>query len=81
MKRAFILIASIFSFCHKRDKRERIAHSYSEIDETVNNLSTTWKARSYDRNFKPSLGSISEGLDYLQNNLNQHMMTFLIITI
>ena len=66
MKRAFLLITLIvFSLCHKRDKRERIAHSYSEIAETVNNLKTTWKARAYDENFKPSLGSIIEGLDRL----------------
>jgi len=45
---------------HKRE-RETISHSYEEIANTVNELKTTWKATTYERNYKPLLGAILDG--------------------
>jgi hypothetical protein len=47
---------NFFKF-HKK-QREMIPHTYDEIANTVNKMKTTWKAKTYERNFKPLLGAI-----------------------
>ena len=50
---------NFFKF-HKK-QREMIPHTYDEIANTVNKMKTTWKAKTYERNFKPLLGAILDG--------------------
>ena len=45
---------------HRRE-RQRISHSYDKIAKTVNSLKTTWKATTYKKDYKPSLGAIIDG--------------------
>ena len=74
MKNVYLLFVLIL--VSSLDERETIKHSYSLISEQVNKLKTTWKARSYDRDYKPLLGSILTGLEplpekkFLKKNLN-----------
>ena len=74
MKSVYLLFVLIL--VSSLDERETIKHSYSLISEQVNKLKTTWKARSYDRDYKPLLGSILTGLEplpekkFLKKNLN-----------
>lgn len=60
--RTILLIISfiyVFSFA---PQREFIRNNYKEIAKTVNSLKTTWKATSYDRDFKPLLGAILDDI-------------------
>ena len=61
MKAALLIIAfiSVSSFV---SKREFIRNNYKEIAKTVNSLKTTWKATTYDRDFKPLLGAILDDI-------------------
>ena len=58
----FILLLVIVS---SFDQRETIKNSYSQIAAKVNSLKTTWKARAYERDYKPLLGSILNGIENL----------------
>ena len=74
MKKLFFLLAIIL--VSTLDERETIKNSYSLISEQVNKIKTTWKARTYERDYKPLLGSILNGLEnlpekkFLKKNLN-----------
>ena len=39
-------------------ERESISHSYSEIAKIVNNMKTTWKAKTYKKDQTPLLGAL-----------------------
>ena len=41
-------------------EREIIKHRYEIISKKINNLNTTWKATTYDRDYTPLLGTIVE---------------------
>ena len=42
----------------ERTERESIPHSYEEIAETINNLKTIWKAKTYKKDYTLFLGAI-----------------------
>ena len=44
-------------------EREKIPHSYEDIAKTVNKMKTTWKAKSYKKDYVPFLGAILDGLE------------------
>ena len=49
----------------ERNTRDKTPESLEDIANRVNKLKTTWKARSYDRDYKPLLGAILDGLENL----------------
>ena len=49
----------------ERNVRDRTLESSKDIAERVNNLKTTWKAQAYEKDYKPLLGAILDGLENL----------------
>ena len=48
-----------------QDEFEKETHRLSEIAKKINRLRTTWQATEYKRDFRPFLGSITDGIEKL----------------
>ena len=56
--RTLLIFALLFISTLSQLPQDKTPHSYEEIAQKVNSLKTTWKATSYERDFRPLLGTI-----------------------
>ena len=52
----------------------RVTHRQAEIAQKVNRLRTTWQATEYERDYKPLLGAILDGLEQLPEKQFTHKL-------